>query len=468
MRLRTLQAIGLVTCVWLAAPSRAAGLPQFGPTPSPGQPGVAGAVPAVAMPAGPVSVDVQAGNVVTVLKQLAAAARANLVFSGDIDRSLTITLHDAPFDQAVSLIARAAGLNVQRVDGGYVIGAGTEAIYRARYIRADRLMDSLKGMFVAGRLRVVTGPDEYYSPSLGSNTAGGTSLGYAGGGGSGFGSGGGGGTTTGQAAGAAPPGAIRTVLLSGDAETVEQALELCYELDRPRKQVRFSVKFTSFDYTWLRNFGVHWSWKQLSLKEQPDDTIKPPGQQGVFSFGRFTRDPLLIHAAITAAEDQGNHVLKSVPSITVLDGELGHILIGEKHLYPKLVGYTQAQTPIYDKEQVNIGISLDLGVKVTDANDIILTLYPQVSQIIGYLETDNGSYPQISTLEQKTTVHVRDGETIVIGGLLNDETVDRTRGIPGLMKLPLLGKLFSYQDKETRKQDVVILIQAEIIKEDDR
>lgn len=421
------------------------------------------------------TVSVQAVNedVAALLTTIAADARANVVLMGEIKKTVTLTLHDAPFDQAVSLIAGAAGLNVQRVEGGYVISVRSQAIYRTRYIRTDRLVEALKTVFTPEQLRVISGPDQYYSPALPAappSASGGGSGSYGGGssysgGSSGFGSGSTPAAAAVPALPPAPPGAIRTILLIGEPAAVGRALALSRDMDRPRRQVRFSVKFTSFNYEWLREFGVQWSWAKLGLTEQARPTDATSDQRAVGSIGTFTRDPLFFEAAISAAEKNDNVVLKSIPSITVLDGESGRILVGAKHLFPKLVGYTQAQTPIYDKEQVDVGVSLDLGVSITDADDMVLTLLPQVSAIIGYLQTNESAYPQLSTLQQQTTIHVRDGETIVIGGLLSEESVDQVQGIPGLMKIPLLGRLFTHKTTTVRKRDLVILITAEIIKE---
>lgn len=456
----SLAVVGLV----LTFPAGPAGAPQFG-QPSPRPASAAG-------PQGkPVNVAVVDADVRVVLTQIAAEARANVVFRGDINKTVTLTLHDSPFEQAVSLIARAAGLSVQKVDGGFVIGTSTQAIYRARYIRADRLVEALKTTFDPDQLRVVAGPDEYHSPALptGSKLATGSSSSSYGSGSYGGGSGGSSfsgssGTPAPPALPPPPPGAIKTIVLIGEADVVERALSLSRQLDRARKQVRFSVKFTSFNYEWLQEFGVQWAWNNLSATEQAEQG-RASGQPSLLSLGTFTRDPLFFEAALKASEKHDNTVLKSIPSITVIDGESGRILVGTKHLYPKLVGYTQAQTPIYDKEQVDVGISLDLGVSISDTDDILLTLLPQVSAIVGYLQTNEASYPQVSTLEQQTTIHVRDGETIVIGGLLSEEATEGTRGIPGLMKIPLLGRLFTHKTRNLQKRDLVILITAEILKE---
>jgi len=329
--------------------------------------------------------------------------------------------------------------------------APTVAVYRASYIRSDRLVATLKELFKPEQLQVVVGPDEYSSPGLDRSTA--KTLG-------------GGGASSTPAPSVPPAGSgagTRAVILMGGATQVATALDLCRQLDVPRKQVRFSVKITNFDYAWLRTFGASWNWSKVNLTEASTATSGAPLTS--LSLGILKRNPLFVEAAISASESKNSTALKAIPSITVLDGDQGYILIGERYLYPKLTGYTQAQTPIYDKEEVQTGIYLSLGVQVSQSDDMVLTLFPQVSSIIGYLDANGASYPQIATMEQQTSVRVRDGETVVIGGLLNEREITRAHGIPGLMHIPFLGRLFRSDAKDVRTADLVVMITAEIVKD---
>jgi len=331
--------------------------------------------------------------------------------------------------------------------------APTVAVYRASYIRADRLVATLKQLFKPEQLQVAVGPDEYSSPGLDRSTA--KTLG-----------GGGSSSTPAQSVPAAGSGAgTRAVILMGGATLVATALDLCRQLDVPRKQVRFSVKITNFDYAWLRQFGASWNWNKATLTEVSTGTSASGAPLTSLSLGILKRNPLFVEAAISASESKNSTALKAIPSITVLDGDQGYILIGERYLYPKLTGYTQAQTPIYDKEEVQTGIYLSLGVQVSQSDDMVLTLFPQVSSIIGYLQANGASYPQVATMEQQTSVRVRDGETVVIGGLLNEREITRASGIPGLMHIPFLGRLFRSDAKDVRTADLVVMITAEIVKD---
>jgi type II secretory pathway component GspD/PulD (secretin) len=151
------------------------------------------------------------------------------------------------------------------------------------------------------------------------------------------------------------------------------------------------------------------------------------------------------------------------PVISVLDGDKAFILIGERILYPVLVGYTQAQTPIFDKAEERVGIYMQVAPLVSQDGEITMTIYPQVSVVTGYLEVNEASYPQISTREAQTTVRVRSGEQIVLGGLIQDEDIENFKKVPGLSRLPFFGSLFKWRSTSKRKSEVVIFLRPSLV-----
>ncbi|MCF7887544.1 MAG: type II and III secretion system protein, partial [Candidatus Omnitrophica bacterium] len=73
------------------------------------------------------------------------------------------------------------------------------------------------------------------------------------------------------------------------------------------------------------------------------------------------------------------------------------------------------------------------------------------------------SYPRINTREAETQVLMKDGETIVIGGLLKDVKANEEIGVPFLSKIPILGWLFKRQTKDTEKIDLLIFVTAHVL-----
>ncbi|MCL6630552.1 MAG: type II and III secretion system protein, partial [Armatimonadetes bacterium] len=94
-----------------------------------------------------------------------------------------------------------------------------------------------------------------------------------------------------------------------------------------------------------------------------------------------------------------------------------------------------------------------------------MNLHPEVSVIVDWKELRDVSLalPQISRRFVDSTVRVKDGETIVIGGLIKDEEIKNMSGIPFLKDLPILGSLFRYDSKSKTHSEVMMFITPKIV-----
>lgn len=192
---------------------------------------------------------------------------------------------------------------------------------------------------------------------------------------------------------------------------------------------------------------------------------------------------VIIHAL---DEDARTNTLSS-PRIVTLDNQEASILVG--YHTPILTssvtaasastGPTQIQTLDYYQE---IGIRLNVVPQVGENGYINMLIHPSVTSSnssvtatnIAGTDTDTTTairstinYPIIDVREVQTQVMMRDGETVVIGGLIKDVKGKETIGIPFISKIPLLGDLFKRDINTISKVDLLIFITAHIIKEED-
>lgn len=390
-----------------------------------------------------------------VLKSLAQDSQASIVMTGPAASKVTLNLRQVPLEKAVDLLTKSAGLSYHRDGNVYVIGeakdiaaaypppipAATQAVYRCVHVTAADVVKALQAMFDKDSLRISVGAAPSSPRLIDASTADVTGMQSSTTKGSGT-------STTGLSS--------HLVVLSGDPDTVAQALDLAHKLDVRRSQVKIAVQITDINRTALKNLGLQWTFGSLGIHEN-----QPSG----IGFGSFTRDPVSVSATITALENRGDAKLLAAPSMSILDGEQGYILIGDRIQYPKLTGYTQAQTPIYDVTEQRVGIYLQVAVQMEDNGEITLTLYPQYSTVSGYLNVNGASYPQISTREQQTTIRVKDGQQIVIGGLIQDEEIKNIQKVPILSDIPLLKELFTYRNTTKTQSEVVIVITPQILKD---
>ena len=405
------------------------------------------------------NVNAYQSDVTGILNSLAQDAGVSIVMAGAVGGKVTMNLHQVPLDKAIDLLTKSAGLAFHQDGTTFVVGAAkdiaaayptpaaiqTQALYQCLHVNAADLVTSLQNTFDKDQLRVSLGASSY-SPRLDQATndaatrIDGTAL-KSGGGDGGKGEAG---------------LASHTVILVGAQDVVTQALALAAKLDQRRAQVKISVRITDVSLDSLKDLGLQWTFGNESITES-----QPHG----LSFGSFTRSPLSIGATISALEQNNRAKLLAAPSLSLLDGEHGYILIGDRLLYPTLIGYTQAQTPIFDKAEERVGIYMQVAAQITPDGEVTLTIYPQVSLVTSYLQVNGASYPQISTREQQTTVRVKDGENIVVGGLIRDEEIENIQRVPGLSKIPFFGELFTNRHKTRLRSEVVIVITPEIQKD---
>lgn len=410
--------------------------------------------------------DAEGQDAVKLLRAAAKAMGFSLALVGSPIGKATVSMNRCTPDQAVDLIARSAGLAFRMRDGGYVVGLPADiaqlppggpirVVYQCHRIAASSLVTALQGVFDPQQLHVLQGPT-HLSPSL----DGGTAVDMAA-------------EAQGSSTGVRPLAAtdptqfVHDVILQGDEESVRQALVFARRLDRPRGQVAVHMTISDVSVDALRQLGLTYDWSSFSAHEVPSSDVATTGTAQVpgLKLGRFSHDPVGFSATLSALETQGRSKVLASPTLTLMDGERSFLLIGEKLVFPKLVTSTTAGTPIYDIQEVRVGIYIQVAARLGEDGSITLTVYPQVSAITDFLKVNGASYPQISTREQQTTIRVSDGQTFMLGGLIRNDEVNALQRVPILSRIPLLGELFTYRSKTKSRSELIMTIRAEILPE---
>lgn len=202
------------------------------------------------------------------------------------------------------------------------------------------------------------------------------------------------------------------------------------------------------------------------------------GLELIFKKLTGTRFEVILHAL----EEDGHTNTLSAPRILTLDNQEASMLVGyHTPILSSSVtagssssGPTQTQSLNYYQE---IGIRLNVVPQIGEGGYINMIIHPTVTSSTASVTATNVagtgndsiqttvSYPIIDVREAQTQVLMKDGETIVMGGLLKDIKSKETIGIPFLSKIPILGKLFQRETFDTGKIDLLIFITANIVDE---
>ncbi|OGR01723.1 MAG: pilus (MSHA type) biogenesis protein MshL [Deltaproteobacteria bacterium RIFOXYD12_FULL_55_16] len=180
--------------------------------------------------------------------------------------------------------------------------------------------------------------------------------------------------------------------------------------------------------------------------------------------------------ALNFLDTQGQTSVLANPKLSVMNGQPGLITAGDSVKYidkieSRIDGTTGAVTYTITTATLMSGIGMSVLGIIMDNDEIILTLTPVTSKLDGdtvAYETIGGDnkigVPRIKLREMNTTVRIKSGQVVVIGGLIdNAETTDGSNKVPFLGDIPVLGKLFSHSAKSTRKNELVIMLQPKIL-----
>ncbi|MEZ6123097.1 MAG: hypothetical protein R3C49_07990 [Planctomycetaceae bacterium] len=174
-------------------------------------------------------------------------------------------------------------------------------------------------------------------------------------------------------------------------------------------------------------------------------------------------------AFVKLLAQEGYLSIRAAPRVTARDGDQAKIAITRESFFS-----TQPQSDnVYfrqDIQQVQAGIELDITPVVRGDSITVKIEKAEVSEDIRTSQINTGitenPYPQINRRTVTTTVHVRDGETIVIGGLVQRQTVDRIAKVPVLGDVPGLGRLFQTVEQTEQDAEVIIFISPKLVQSD--
>ncbi len=185
---------------------------------------------------------------------------------------------------------------------------------------------------------------------------------------------------------------------------------------------------------------------------------------GKISLGTLNNDHYNI--VMNMLNTYGSTKVLSRPRIVVVNKEEAKILVGTREAYVTST-QSQGQSTTLTAESVQfIDVGIKLAVVPTIGADgfITMKIKPEVSSVQSTLTTTAGTVvPIVATSQSETVVKVKDGNMLVIAGMLKDEGINNETGLPKLGRMPIFGRLFSMRKNQKKKTELVIFITPTII-----
>ena len=263
---------------------------------------------------------------------------------------------------------------------------------------------------------------------------------------------------------------LNLLIVRDTPETVRMVEKLVAAQDLGEPEVMLEVEVLEVGQNTLTQIGLDWpSSAALSVIGSAGVPGQITGTEAQnLSSGNFrltVTDPLI---ALNLREQAGRSNVLANPRIRVKNKEKARIHIGDK--VPVIT--TTAGATGFVSESVNyldVGLKLEVEPLVSLEDEVGIKVGLEVSNISQEVKTTGGTVAyQVGTRNAATTLRLRDGETQVLAGLISDEDRRTFSRVPGVSRLPVVGRLFSNNGETLTKTEVVLLITPRVIRNIER
>ncbi len=383
-----------------------------------------------------------------ILQLIAEVSNLNILAGDGVDGTITLRLIDVPWDQALDLILETKDLgmlrdgNVARILPKESIRAMDEAKFTAERTK-EKLEDLEKAVITVSYtdLKNVSGPAKKFLTDRGSITE---------------------------------DARNKKLIIKDIPKVIEEIRDLVSELDTPEKQVLIEARIVEVDVDTSFELGINWNIlynqdgttpfasNQTSQVGFGGDFLIVPGSAGTgnqpglgttFSFGRLGVDTTVLDLRLSALETAGNGRVVSNPRIMTLNGEEAKISQGT------MIPYQSSDGDTVKTELVEAALSLKVTPIVNPDNSVII----DVEATNDTPGAELGGLTSIDKKAAETKMLVKDGETMVIGGVYVEQEEYSERGVPMLMNIPFIGQLFRSTRTSTNRAELMVFITPRII-----
>jgi len=174
-------------------------------------------------------------------------------------------------------------------------------------------------------------------------------------------------------------------------------------------------------------------------------------------------------ALLRAAQDSSDINVLSAPTLLTADNQEAEILVGQNvpFIASRATDTTQLRNLFANVEREDVGITLRLTPQISEGETVRLDVYEEVSAIVPTAVGDpNLVGPTTSVRSASTTVVAKSGQTVVIGGLISDNSLRQRNGVPYLQDVPVLGSLFRADSTNSDKINLLIFLTPHIVRDD--
>lgn len=365
-----------------------------------------------------ISLTVQNAEIKDVLQAAASITGKNIITDSSVNGKISVSFHDLPLTSALDIITCAKGLGYRSIDDVIVVSSlenmshynNSVASYKLNYVPAADIAETLKSLFSNGKLTVDS--------------------------------------------------MTNTVLFVGSSSEEQRLRSAIAALDIPSRQVTLEARIIAVNREQTENLGIGWNWDTIPQKEDRNTNTDSANNNDYYggNFKFWHGYSFNFNATLNALFADGKAKILATPRIITVPGKEASIFIGD---------HIPVQTEKHDSSGTYTATEyLDAGIKLTytpivssDGKMITASVHTEVSTPTLVSEIRNY---KITSRTADTNVRMCSGETLVIGGLINEEEQKSIQKIPLLSNIPLLGELFKNRTSRKTKTEVLMLLTPHI------
>ncbi len=384
-------------------------------------------------------------DIKNVLMMIGELTGLNIVISPAVKDTITATLENVSVKAALDAILKPNGYNyfvqeniiiVKGIDTE-MVGELETVVVKLKYINSDDLTGAL-GAVMSSR-----GKLQSFTPLVTSQST---------------------------------KGASNIIVISDVQENIPHVLDMIAQLDVAIPNINIAVRFIETNLDTTRGHGIDWSKAPIQLGETIDTSFSFPINLNNITIA--TLSPLQLTSALKIMQARGHSKLLSSPQVTTLDNHEAETetvttvyiegsMSTSQNQYRQGNQSSQSSNPygnIFANQiqEKDIGIKLKVTPRINEGSKITLLVDATVEALLSAAEI-NTDKPRSTKRTVKTQVTVRDGDTVIIGGLIAENVLENKKFVPILSAIPFLGRMFQSTSIEKEQRELLIFITPTII-----
>ena len=273
-----------------------------------------------------------------------------------------------------------------------------------------------------------------------------------------------------------PTTATNAITIKDTPEHVAAAGRVINAIDKARPEVIIDVELLEVDRTKLQEYGLQLASPvtgggaatglngAVTIDQGANTTLNLQSIRNLSQSDVLLANLPALYYRLLKTDDNSRTLAN--PQLRTSDGIAATARFGDQvpvpvtTFAPIATGGT-AQQPITSFNYQNIGVNIDITPRTHHDDDVTLTLKVAVTSLSG---TGFGGLPTFGNREITTVIRLRDGETNMLAGLIRDDERKTLDGIPGLVNIPLVGRIFAHNTTSTTQTDIILTLTPHIIR----